>query len=286
MKKLTGILLVNLGTPDAPEAQAVGRYLRQFLMDPLVLDVPWAIRFPLVNWAIVPKRKHTSAEAYKKVWTEQGSPLLFHTRALALKLQEALEDSHLVCYGMRYGNPSLESVLREMDQESLARIIVVPLYPQSTFSSNVTVVRELIRIKNQIQTPIDVAPNFFLESGFINSFGEKIKKAYQEFSADQLILSFHGLPERHIIKSDKSGNMCLMSSYCCEEFSNGNKNCYRAQCYETARRIAAAAGLSGSQCKVSFQSRLGRDPWIRPFTDYILKEFAAKGIKRLVVACP
>jgi ferrochelatase len=282
-----GILLVNLGTPDAPEAPAVRRYLREFLSDPRVLDIGTVARKALLELVILPTRPARSAAAYRKIWTDEGSPLLVHGKALARAVAKRLPD-HPVELAMRYGNPSLASGMAALREAGCDRIVVFPLYPQYASSSTGSTVEAVYAIAAETSPRPDlvVVPPFFAAAGFIDAFASVGEPVLRELEPDHVLMSFHGLPERHLRKADPGGVHCLASESCCARVEWINHDCYRAQCFATARALAAKLHLREDRYTVCFQSRLGRTPWIRPFTDEVLLELPAKGVKRLAVFCP
>jgi protoporphyrin/coproporphyrin ferrochelatase len=285
----TGVLLVNLGTPDAPEAGAVRRYLRQFLSDPRVLDMHPAARWALLELVILPRRPAASAAAYRKVWLDEGSPLLVHGHALTREVRERLSpDRHRVELAMRYGQPSIDAGLSRLREAGCDRIVVVPLYPQYASSSTGSTVEEVYRLAGQHwNTPfITVVPPFFDDARFIEAFASVTRPVLDDMQPDHVLLSFHGLPERHMIKSDETAQHCLRSETCCDRVVSANRNCYRAQCFATARALASKLELSDDGYTVSFQSRLGRAVWIRPYTDELLVELPKRGVRKLAVVCP
>jgi ferrochelatase len=282
----TGILLINLGTPDAPTPEAVGRYLREFLMDGFVIDVPAPLRWFLVNVLIVPRRKYQSAAAYQKVQMPEGSPLLVHSRALAQKVAGELGDEYLVEFAMRYGNPSIRAAVAKLKNEEVQRIIVLPLYPQYAESSFETAVVETKRRAEELgcSERLTLLPPFYDRPEFIEAFALRIREALAEQSSEHVVFSFHGLPERHVTKLHPEH--CRRSANCCDQISASNRNCYRAQCFFTARAFAQRLGLNEESYTVSFQSRLGRAKWISPNTEEVLSDLARRGKKRISVACP
>ena len=285
----TGVLLVNLGTPDAPEAAPVRRYLRQFLSDPRVLDINPIARWALLELVILPRRPAASAAAYRKVWMDDGSPLLVYGQALAERVRERLSaDDYRVELAMRYGNPSIEAGITRLREAGCDRLVVLPLYPQyassSTGSTVEAVYREAAKLWN---TPfISIVPPFFDDPRFIAAFGAVTRRVLDDMQPDHVLLSFHGLPERHMTKSDETGRHCLRSETCCDRMVVANRNCYRAQCFATARALAQTLELGTDDYTVSFQSRLGRAVWIRPYTDVLLTELPKRGIRKLAVVCP
>jgi len=287
MPTRTGVLLINLGTPNSPEVPDVRRYLKQFLMDPFVIDIPAAARWALVNLIILPRRPKASGEAYRKIWTDRGSPLLFHTLDLAEKVRALLPECRVEpC--MRYGHPSIESAVRQLVAHGVDRIVALPLYPQYSLAATESSRVELQRVVAEagFRGEVRVVGDFFDEVTFIRAFADRIRRSLAEFKSDHLLMSFHGIPERHVRKTDPTGAHCLASESCCDRIVEANRLCYRAQCFATARAIARELGMGPSDYTVSFQSRLGRTPWIKPYTDLLYGPLAKRGIKRLAVACP
>lgn len=285
-----GVLLINLGTPGAPTPEAVGSYLREFLMDGFVIDVPKPLRWFLVNVMIVPRRKGQSARAYQKVQLPEGSPLLVYTRALAEQVAArfAADNGYVVGYAMRYGNPSIASSLAKLHAQDVSRIIALPLYPQYAESSYETAVVETKRVAHELgyTDRLSFFPPFYDRPEFIAAFARRIAEDCEQQSPEHIVFSFHSLPERHLKRLDPSREHCLVKSNCCDEIRAVNKNCYRAQCIFTARAIAEQLGLKEDSYTVSFQSRLGRAKWIGPTTENVLRELAQRGVKRIAVSCP
>lgn len=282
MSKLA-VVLVNLGTPDAPTPKAVGKYLRQFLMDKYVIDILLPARFFLVNGIIVPFRAAKSAEAYKAIWTQKGSPLKIYSEGLQSAVQMQVGEGTPVHLAMRYGSPSIASVMEKLRAEGTEQVFVMPLYPQYALSSTETCQQEFLRHAGGMT--VSFLPDFYQDSDFIDSWAAVYEEAKKEKVFDHFLFSFHGIPEHHLTKIPSLKNQCLKPG-CCESVSKKNAKCYRAQCYVTARLIADKLGLSYNHFTVSFQSRLGNKPWIKPYTDHVLDELADKGIKRLAVFCP
>jgi ferrochelatase len=287
----TGVLLINLGTPDAPTPEAVGRYLREFLMDGLVIDIPKPLRWFLVNVMIVPRRKTQSAKAYQKVQLSEGSPLRVYTRDFAQKVSARLaqqSDRYVVEFAMRYGNPSIKSALQRLRDLELSEIIVMPLYPQYAESSFETAVVETKRRAEEmgLADRLVFFPPFYNRPEFTTVYASHVAETIKGETPDHFVFSFHSLPVRHLKRLDASGEHCAIKLDCCREITAVNQNCYRAQCMFTARAMAEKLGLSKDAYSVSFQSRLGRAEWIGPQTEDRLRELAAKGVKRVVVACP
>lgn len=286
---MKGILLINLGTPDAPTAKAVRKYLRQFLMDPQVIDINPAARFFLVNGIIAPFRSPKSAKAYEQIWTKAGSPLLVYSQQLKEKVQKHLGENYAVELGMRYGSPSIESALLSLVSQKVESITVIPLYPQYALSSTQSSLDEVERVlkQHQIKLPIDHKPAFFHHPLFIKAFEEVGAPYLLSVKPDHILFSFHGLPERHLKKLEPHNeSYCLTRDDCCDLPGPRLKTCYRAQCVATARMLALSLGLKSEQYTICFQSRLGRTPWIKPYTDHVIIDMAKKGVKKLLVFSP
>jgi protoporphyrin/coproporphyrin ferrochelatase len=283
-----GLLLINLGTPDEPTPAAVRRYLREFLSDPRVIDINPAARAALLNLVILPRRPAQSAAAYRSIWTERGSPLLFHTEDLAEEVRARLGEPWRVEIGMRYGQPSIAGALATLAEAGCERIVVFPLYPQYASSSTGTALEVAYSVAATFwNVPNLIAvPPFYDHPGYIQAFAERGRATIQEHDPEHILFSFHGLPERHLKKSDEAKSRCLVRNDCCDAITSENAWCYRAQCFATARALAAELALPEDGWSVSFQSRLGRTPWIRPFTDEEIPKLARRGIKRLAVFSP
>lgn len=283
----TGVLLVNLGTPDAPEAREVRRYLREFLSDPRVLDISPVGRWLLLNLIILPTRPARSAAAYRKIWRADGSPLLVHSRELTDRVRAALPELP-VELAMRYGNPSIAAGLAALRERGCDRLVVLPLYPQYAASSTGSTAEAVYSAAAALwNTPyVTLVPPFYDDPGFIAAFAAVGAPVLADFKPDHVLYSFHGLPERHMHKSDLSGAHCLRSAGCCDAIVPANRHCYRAQCHVTARALTERLGLDPAATTISFQSRLGRTPWIQPYTDVVLPELVRRGIKRVAVFCP
>ena len=290
----TGILLLQLGTPASPTTRDVRRYLREFLGDPLVIDLKAPVRFVLVNAIIAPFRAPKSAAAYRSVWMEDGSPLLVNSLALTSALRTALGGAYAVELGMRYGEPAMSAALGRLVEAGVERIVAVPLFPhdaQSSSGSAEVRVRELHARLGDDAPPLSVLGSFPTDPGFIGAVARITRPVLDAFSPDHVLFSYHGLPERHIRKADPRsagprGGHCLESDECCAALGSVNAGCYRAQCFATTRALVAELGLDATRTSTSFQSRLGRDPWIPPFTDFVLPELAGSGVQRLAVLCP
>lgn len=285
-----GLLLTNLGTPDAPTTRAVRRYLREFLWDRRVIDLNPVARALLLYGVILPFRPKRSAHAYQQIWTPDGSPLLIHGNALARAVQALLGPSWKVVLGMRYGSPSIPTALDSLlgGPEPVSDLLVLPLYPQyASSSSGSTMAKVMTSLADRTVVP-DMAfiRDFHLAPGFLDAVVTVAKPALQAFAPDHVLLSFHGLPEHHMRASDVSGQHCLASPTCCDVRVPANDPCYRAQSFRTARALAERLGLAAGAWSIGFQSRLGRRPWVKPYTDQILKALPAQGVKRLAVLTP
>ncbi len=284
-KAHTGVLLINLGTPDSPSTSDVRSYLYQFLNDPRVIDIPWLVRAIIFNLIVIPFRAPFSAKSYKELWTENGAPLLYYTRNVADKLQESLGDEFHVEFAMRYKNPSLKSVLEKMRQQNFNKIILVPMFPQYASASTGSALQKAMEIISKwwVIPEIAVVSQYFDHEAFIDALVAQGKK-YDHTQYDHVIFSFHGVPVRHVDKVYDNG---LCSDHDCEhEVTDDNKYCYKATCYYTARTLAHRLGIPEDRYTVAFQSRLGRDPWLEPFADKLIEERAKKGDKKLLVFSP
>ena len=280
-----GVLLVNLGSPDSPSVADVRRYLREFLMDGRVLDAPWPIRFGVVHFAILPFRPKLSAEAYEKIWTPAGSPLIVTSRHVRDALQRRV--SVPVALAMRYQNPSIPVAIAELIAEGVDDILLIPMFPHYAMSSYETAV---VRVREVLarQAPgarLRVQPPYFDHPDYIAALVASAAD-YLRTDFDHLLISFHGIPERHLRKADPTGGHCLAEPDCCEGSSPAHATCYRAQCLRTVAAFTRPAGIPAERFSVSFQSRLGREPWLKPYTDFELVRLAQAGVHRLLVMCP
>jgi protoporphyrin/coproporphyrin ferrochelatase len=281
-----GILLVNLGTPDSTSVSDVRRYLREFLFDKRVIDIPAVQRWLLVNLIIAPFRGPKSAAEYKKLFNERGSPLKYYTEDLLAPLSQKLGDEYLVTYAMRYQNPSLESGLNFLKENNVSQIHVIPLFPQYASASTGSVIDKVMEITKEWQIiPELKITSQFLESGlFIDTIVKKARIWMDQNNYDHFLFSYHGLPERQIVKGSV-GDQCQLGS-CCDQFHEKNRYCYRAQCFETTRLIVEKLGLRKDQYSSCFQSRLGKNPWIKPYTDEVLVKLAQEGKKKVLAFSP
>jgi len=279
-------LLVNLGTPDQPDTPSVRKYLREFLMDGRVIDIPFIPRWMLVNLIIAPFRAPKSAAEYQKLWDDRGSPLKYYGEDVRDLLQKELGNEYVVVLGMRYQNPSIESALEALEKANVSEIIVVSLFPQyasATTGSVADKVMELAR-KKQIIPTIRFINQFADDPMLVEVITQQAKKWLAQYEYDHYLFSYHGLPERQIHKGSV-GDQCQLGA-CCNTFHEKNQYCYRAQCFLTSRMVAKALGIPEDKYTVAFQSRLGKDPWIQPYTEEKVKELAHAGIKKVLVFSP
>lgn len=284
-KDRVGLLLVNLGTPESPQVGDVRRYLREFLSDPRVIDIGAVPRWLLLNLFILPFRPRASGRAYEKIWTDRGSPLKFHGQDLVKKVQGRCGEGVVVELAMRYGNPSIESALARFRREAVDRIVVFPLYPQYSAAATGSSIERVFALASKAWNvpSLQVVPPFYDHKVFIDACVGVAAPVVREAAWEKVVFSFHGLPERHCVKSDETGTHCLKRPDCCDGIVEANRNCYRAQCYATARAIASRLGVPEDRTIVCFQSRLGRSPWIRPYTDEVVVELAKSGVKRALI---
>ena len=281
------VVLMNLGSPDSTDVRDVKRYLDEFLMDERVIDKPWLLRALLVKGIIVPFRAPKSAEAYKSIWTDKGSPLIVISKQQRDALQQEIEEP--VAVAMRYGNPSPKAAFDELLQKNpdLEEVIAVPMYPHYAMSSYETAVeyaKEQHRKGGYKFTLTTIKP-YYNNEEYIRALCESIRP-YLAKEWDHVLFSYHGVPERHIYKGDITGQHCLKIANCCEVASPAHKYCYRHQCWITTKIVTERLHIPEANFTFSFQSRLGRDPWLQPYTAQKLEELPKEGIKKLVVVCP
>lgn len=284
MKIKTGVLLVNLGTPDSPSVKDVRSYLSQFLNDPRVIDIPWLSRKMLVNFIIVPFRAPKSAKIYKKLWTPKGSPLLVYSEAVQKLLQSSLGDEYDVHLAMRYKNPSIPDVMEAMRTQNYDRIVVLPMFPQYASASTGSALDEVMRVVRKwwVIPEIRFISQYYDHPTFIDAVVER-GRAHDLAKYDHILFSYHGLPERQVDKVYDEG---LCTDHNCEhEITPDNKYCYKATCYATTRLIAQKLGISEGRYTVCFQSRLDKK-WLKPFSDVVVEECAKKGMKNILVFSP
>lgn len=283
---MKGALLLNLGSPDSTDPKDVRTYLDQFLSDPRVLDINPIVRKIILQCFILPKRPAESAEAYAQVWTDQGSPLIV-TSVEQQKLVQQNTDIPIYL-AMRYGNPSTASIVEKMKADGIDDLLIIPLYPHYAMSSYESAVVELtdqLAAHGMASINTVLVQPFFKDPAYIDALWESIEPHYKESGA-HLMMSFHGIPERQVKKSDPSHAHCLEIKDCCDKAHPAHATCYRHQCYATAYALMAKGGLNHSDVTISFQSRLLRDPWLKPYTDFEIERLAKEGVKKLKVICP
>ncbi|MEQ6168548.1 ferrochelatase [Ekhidna sp. MALMAid0563] len=286
MTKKKGVLLVNLGTPDSTKVSDVRKYLREFLMDKRVIDIPAFPRFLLVQGIIAPFRAPKSAKEYRKLWDGRGSPLKYYTEDITELLGKKLSEKYSVKFAMRYQNPSIHSVLKEFQKEEVAELHVIPLFPQYASATTGSVIDKVMEITKQWQIipEIKFTSQFLEEELFIETICDQGKTLMAKESYDHFVFSYHGLPERQIRKGSY-GDYCQLGS-CCDTLNEHNRYCYRAQCFETTRLVTTKLGIKEEDYTVCFQSRLGKDPWVKPYTEDVLKELAKNGTKKVLAFSP
>ena len=281
---MKGILLVNLGSPDSTAVGDVRRYLNEFLMDSRVIDVAWPLRRFIVGMILI-NRPKDSAHAYAKIWTPEGSPLIVTSRRVGEKLQQRLAIP--VELAMRYQNPSIPNAIEALARRGVGEVLMIPLFPHyamSSYETAVVRVRE-VAAKRAPAMKIAVQPPYFDSPDYIAALAASAK-GHLQAGYDHLLFSFHGIPERHLKKSDPTRHHCLSVNDCCHVASEAHRFCYRHQCFRTAEEFVKAVGVPAGKWSVSFQSRLGRDPWLKPYTDLELAELPKRGVKKLFVLCP
>jgi ferrochelatase len=281
------VVLMNLGSPDSTNVKDVKKYLDQFLMDERVIDKPYLLRALLVKGIIVPFRASNSAKAYKSIWTEKGSPLIVISKELEKALQKEVEEP--VVIAMRYGTPSPKEAFDKLmaKHPDLEEVVLVPLYPHYAMSSYETALEyaKEQQQKGGYKFNITTIKPFYDNEEYMNALCESIKP-HLEKENDQILFSYHGIPERHIIKGDVTGQHCLKVGNCCDVPSEAHKYCYRHQCWTTTKLAVQRLGIPEGKWGFSFQSRLGRDPWLQPYTAVRLEELPKEGVKKVIVVCP
>ncbi|MBW8685065.1 ferrochelatase [Chitinophaga rhizophila] len=282
-----GIILMNLGSPDSTAVPDVKRYLNEFLMDKRVIDYPYLFRLMLIKGIIVPRRAPKSAEAYRSIWWEEGSPLIVLTKQLQNAVQHDLQMP--VEISMRYGNPSQEDAFDKLLKQNpdIKEVILLPLYPHYAMSSYETAVEHAKSVHKKKGYPfkLNIIAPYYDEPDYINALAESMRP-YVEQEYDHLLFSYHGVPERHIRKGDITGKHCLQVEDCCHVGSPAHEFCYRHQVHITSELVAEKLKIPREKWSVSFQSRLGREEWLKPYTAATFEELPKKGVKRLLVACP
>lgn len=281
-----GVLLVNLGSPESSEVKDVKKYLNQFLMDGNVIDIPYLFRLFLVKGIIVPSRAKNSARLYQKIWTDEGSPLIVNSEKLTQKLEGKITAP--VALAMRYGNPTVKLGLQKLIDQGVTEVLVVPLYPQYAMSTTQTVVEEVEGANNKYfsNVKLQYLPPFYSNKDYIKALANSIKPVLEKNKPEYLLFSYHGLPERHLRKTDPTQNHCLQTEDCCTTHSEAHKTCYRHQCIKTTELVAAQLNLPKESYSNAYQSRLGKDPWMQPYTSEKVKELARSGTQKLAVVTP
>jgi len=283
-----GVLLVNLGTPDSPSTSDVRKYLGEFLMDPRVIDVNPVLRTFLVKGLIVPFRSPKSAKLYQKIWSDTtGSPLMYYSILQRDLLREKLGDDYQVELAMRYQSPSIESALAKFKEDLIDDIRIIPMFPQYASASTGSVYDKVMDVISTWPTKPNISfiSSFHDDDLMIATFAENAQK-YQLETYDHILFSFHGLPQRQLIKADHTQKHCLKVADCCQTLTDANKTCYSAQSHHTAKLIAEKLNIPKEKYTICFQSRLGSDPWVQPYTSEIVAKLAAEGKKRVLVFCP
>lgn len=285
---MKGVLLVNLGSPESPTPKDVKPYLDEFLMDKYVIDVPYLLRAFLVRGIIIGLRNRAekSAEAYQQIWWNEGSPLIVLSERLHKKVQAKTDIP--VVLAMRYGKPSIKTGLTELHQKGVTDVLVLPLYPQHAMASTQTITELANKIQKE-QFPnmkLTHFPAFYNRKEYVVAQAESIKKHLGDFDYEKIVFSYHGIPERHIRKSDVTKSHCRIDGKCCETPSKAHEFCYRHQCFETTKQIVKYLNLDQNKVMNTFQSRLSGDKWLDPYTDVEIDNLAKNGVKKIAVVTP
>ena len=283
---MKGALLVNLGSPDSTDTKDVKKYLKQFLMDERVIDEPLWLRTILVKGIILNFRPKKSAKAYKKIWWEECSPLIVLSYRLLKKVSSMT--SVPVALSMRYGNPSIKSGIQELVDKGVTEILLIPLYQQHAMASTETILVLADKIRNEFYPQVEFTnlPAFYNHKDYIRVLSNSIQNHLKDKKWDHILFSYHGIPERHIRKSDITKSHCKIDQSCCKTSSPAHKYCYRHQCYETTRQVAEYLELKDGSYSSSFQSILAGQPWLKPYTDKVVENFAETGMKNMAIVTP
>ncbi len=283
---MKGIVLVNLGTPDKPEKREVKAYLKEFLMDKNVIDIPYLYRAFLVKGIILNTRPEKSAEAYQKIWTDRGSPLLFHSEDLVARIKRMVKNP--VGLAMRYNQPSIHSTIKEMIAKGCTELVFLPLYPQYAMSSTLTVMQKVAKEMKKIDAsiPYSFIPPFYKDKDYLNLLAKSVQNQMKERNFDYVLFSYHGLPIRQIEKTDPTRSHCFKSGNCCEVKSVAHDFCYRHQSLNITKEIVKRLDIEEGKYGSTFQSRMGRTEWVKPYTDHALEDLPKKGVKSLLVVTP
>ncbi len=280
-----GVLLINLGSPNSTKVSDVRKYLKEFLSDPRVIDTSAIMRSLVLNLFILPFRPKNTADAYSRIWEKEGSPLILMSKKQQHLLKEKTDIP--IYLSMRYGSPSISETLIDIESDGINELFIIPLYPHYAMSSyetvEVKVNDELKRLTNNISTKF--LPPFYNHPEYIDALIKR-SEPFLKNEFDLLLFSFHGIPERHLRKSDPSHSHCLTCENCCEVSNPAHATCYRHQCFQTVKYFVTKANIPKDKYAISFQSRLGRDPWLKPYTDFELKRFAEEGTKKLLIISP
>lgn len=285
--KKIGVILLNTGSAASPHVPDVRVYLKQFLSDPRIIDLPAWKRWIIVNCFVLPFRPKQTGEAYEAIWTERGSPLLAFSEDFRDALQAKMPEA-VVKIGMAYGAPKIGDSLDELMAAGVERIVVVPMFPQYASATTGSVVECVYKhCAKQWNVPaLSVLPPYFDDGAYLDAWKEVAGPALAAFKPDHVLLSYHGLPERQLKKCDPSGSHCLVKEHCCDVAVHANRMCYRRHCMETSKALVARLGLAEGAYSITFQSRLGRDPWLKPATDETIEALAKSGVKRLAIVSP
>uniref|UniRef100_UPI00286E2C59 ferrochelatase n=1 Tax=Flavobacterium sp. TaxID=239 RepID=UPI00286E2C59 len=283
---MKGVLLVNLGSPESPTPKDVKPYLDEFLMDRFVIDVPFLLRALLVRGVILQTRPKKSAAAYAKIWWDEGSPLIVLSKRMHKKVQDLVDIP--VSLAMRYGTISIMKGLQELHDKGVTEVMLFPLYPQHAMASTTTilVLAEELRAKHFPEMKFTTVPAFYNKPDYIKVLAENIKKHLGDYDYDHLLFSYHGIPKRHIRKTDITKSHCKIDRTCCSTPSPAHEFCYSHQCYETTKLVTEYLGIPKEKYGQTFQSRLAGDKWLTPYTDTTINEMPKKGIKKLAVVTP
>lgn len=283
---MKGVLLVNLGSPDSTDPKDVKKYLDEFLMDPRVIDVPYLLRAFIVRGIVLNTRPKKSAEAYQKIWWEEGSPLI----VISERLQEAVASqiNIPVALAMRYGSMTIKKGIEELKSKGVNDILMIPLYPQFAMATTETIEVLAKELQESYFKDIKITslPAFYDKDEYIEVLSNSIKASLKDVDYEHLLFSYHGVPERHIKKSDVTKSHCKIDKSCCETPSKAHQYCYRHQCLETTKQVAEKLDLKEGTYSTSFQSRLGFDPWLKPYTDRTIEKLGLEGTKKMAIVTP
>ena len=281
-----GVLLVNLGSPDSTNPNDVKKYLDEFLMDPRVIDVPYWARKLLVRGIILNTRPKKSAAAYKKIWWDEGSPLIVISKRLQHKISDLV--SIPVELSMRYGSLSIKEGLQKLHDQNVHEVMIIPLYPQFAMATTETilVLAEELRAKYFPNMKFTKKPAFYKNKEYLDTLADSITESLSNTPYDHLLFSYHGVPERHIKKSDITKSHCKLNGKCCATSSPAHEFCYKHQCLETTKGVVERLQLKDGSYSTSFQSRLGFDPWLKPYTDRTIERMGKQGFKHLAIVTP